>query len=62
MRQYASFSGAFVRDRDGVQLCSMHYVMQPKPALTDFDLCRYYANTWITTHLLTPEGWKAELT
>ena len=42
-----------------------------KPTLTDFGLQPYLAlvchlmfrtsNTWITTYLTTPEGWKAEL-
>ena len=58
---------------------SAYRPQQPKPALTDFDLCSYTAarspslpllkvstfvihiNTWITTHLTTPDRWKAEL-
>jgi len=55
--------------------CCVQTRPQPKLALTDFGLqsyvaliCRLMVSTprnaviaWVTTHLPTPEGWKAEL-
>ena len=69
---YAASAGLHVPEKAGVQPR-----LQSKPALKDFGLQPYshtqpqsavfiffpvfHVTTWITTHLPSPEGWKAEL-